>query len=329
MNKKLLSVILGSAMIISSASALAADKENGQPDVYVNNSRIVFADQTAQIVDSRTLVPARGVFEAMGCKVKWNDATRTVTVDSSTGVTVVTIVIDSDEMTVRTYKSVMEAEENTVTLDVPAQIMNDRTMIPLRAVSEAFNSTVEWDSENYCVNITTGEPVRLEGAVVPTPVPVDEKVTMSLSTDAADIKAGDEFTVYIDVNNFVENSYLNGITATLAFDNTAVEYVSGTLLDNADTAYAATIFADNTEYPTGCKLMYTTIYEDNAKTENGHAFAMTFKALSDNPGTIALVNEYVPSYGHGTCLMFSIDSTDTMYEGEDIVVDTTPLTIGK
>lgn len=329
MNKKILSAVICSAMVISSASAFAADKEIGQPDVYVNSSKIIFADQTAQIVNDRTLVPARGVFEAMGNKIEWDSETRTVTAESSTGVTVVTITIDSDKMKVRTYKSIMEADEKTVELDVPAQIINDRTMIPLRAVSEAFNSTVEWDADNFCVNITTGEPARLEGAVVPTPVPVEEKVTMSLSTDAADVKAGDEFTVYVDVDNFVEGSYMSGITATFSYDKSLFEYVSGTLLNDESEAYEATLGADNPEYETGCKLAFVTIDAEKARRTDGHVFAMTLKALTDNGGSISLVNEYVPKYGYGSCLMFNIDSKDTMYDGEDIIVDTTPITIGK
>lgn len=329
MSKKILSCILCAALTASSLTVLAADVENGQPDVYVNDSKIVFSDQAAQIVNDRTLVPARGVFEAMGNRVEWNDETRTVKVTSSTGVTVATIVIDSAEMTVRTYKSLLVAEDVTVELDVPAQIMNDRTMIPLRAVSEAFNCEVEWDEENYCVNITTGEPARLEGAIIPTPTPDEEKVTMSLSTDVTEVSEGDEFTVYVDVDNFVENSYLSGITATFAFDKTKLEYISGTLLDNNDTPYDATIVAENKDYGTGAKVMFTTITDTNAKNSNGKILAITFKALSDDIGNIAFVDEYVPGYGYGTCLMFNIDKSDKIYDGQNIIVDTTPLTIGE
>ena len=42
-----------------------------------------------------------------------------------------------------------------ITLDVPAMIMNDRTLVPLRAVSEAFGAEVSWDGERKIITIDT------------------------------------------------------------------------------------------------------------------------------------------------------------------------------
>jgi len=38
-------------------------------------------------------------------------------------------------------------------LNEPAQLMNDKTMVPLRAVSESLDCTVEWDQETKTVII--------------------------------------------------------------------------------------------------------------------------------------------------------------------------------
>ena len=39
-------------------------------------------------------------------------------------------------------------------LDVPAQIVNNRTLVPVRAVSEAFDCEVGWDGITQTVIIT-------------------------------------------------------------------------------------------------------------------------------------------------------------------------------
>ncbi len=57
------------------------------------------------------------------------------------------LTIDSDIMTVIANGDPGSKEE--ITMDIPAQIINDRTMIPLRAISEAFGCNVKWDDALY------------------------------------------------------------------------------------------------------------------------------------------------------------------------------------
>ena len=52
-------------------------------------------------------------------------------------------------MKVVTFTSVISSESEEVKLDVPAQIINDRTLIPLRAASEALGAEVSWDGDTY------------------------------------------------------------------------------------------------------------------------------------------------------------------------------------
>lgn len=331
MSKKILSCILCAALTASSLTVLAADVENGQPDVYVNDSKIVFSDQAAQIVNDRTLVPARGVFEAMGNRVEWNDETRTVKVTSSTGVTVATIVIDSAEMTVRTYKSLLVAEDVTVELDVPAQIMNDRTMIPLRAVSEAFNCEVEWDEENYCVNITTGEPARLEGAIIPTPTPDEEKVTMSLETDATNVAEGEEFDVYINVANVPADYFVSALVGTIEYDKSKFEYVadSSAFLDDSGNVIENSVPTDNDTVNNGYAFYVMNIDENTANKEGGRIYKATFKKLTDEKSEISIDRSYISGFGYSSYIQFTKTGSieDVIYKGSDITISKTPLSI--
>lgn len=98
--------------------------------------------QNPVIVEGRTLVPLRSVFEAFGASVEWNNDDRSVT--SVRGEDKIVLKVDSNEMTVN---------GQVKTIDVPAMIMNERTMVPVRAVAEAFGATVSWDNDARCVII--------------------------------------------------------------------------------------------------------------------------------------------------------------------------------
>lgn len=358
--KKIVSVVVA-AMAASSCvfSASAADKTKGEPDVYVDGSKIVFADQRAQIVDDRTLVPARGVFEAMGYKVEWHEDTRTVKVTGSTGVRYVVITIDSDVMKIYTYKNIMNIDEREYKLDVPAQIMNDRTMIPLRAVSEAFDCVVDWDGDSYRVDITSGAPIYTEdvkSAATATPKPAtsgggsgtkaddeaeategesDKRPTMSLSTDKiGNVTAGEEFTVYIDVDNFLpEAKYLSGVIASFEYDKEKFEYIegSGALLNDDDGLNENAETFENTEYDIGTRVVFVTTEQDGARTKPGHAFKATFKSLTGESGDISLNNDFLPVTGHNSYIMFytakNASNPDVEVEGGSLNMDNKVITI--
>ena len=142
----LVAILLILTMAFASVS-MAADQEARRPDVYVNEKIVEFADQAPYITDEgRTLVPARGVFEAMECEVLWDSQSYVVTVSNQEQGKEIILKIGDAKMTVKTGQ-----EEKTETLDVPAQLMNNRTMIPLRAVSEALESIVVWNPGDYSV----------------------------------------------------------------------------------------------------------------------------------------------------------------------------------
>ena len=44
--------------------------------------------------------------------------------------------------------------DTPITLDAPATLMNNRTMVPLRFVMEAFNVTVDWNGDTRTVELT-------------------------------------------------------------------------------------------------------------------------------------------------------------------------------
>jgi hypothetical protein len=108
----------------------------------VKNGTVTALDVPAQIINDRTMVPLRAIFEALGATVEWNGETRTVT--SEKGNTKISLAIDDTNLYVNGEAKV---------LDVPAQIVNDRTMVPARAIAEAYGCKVEWDNDTRTVTI--------------------------------------------------------------------------------------------------------------------------------------------------------------------------------
>ena len=101
--KKLTSLFTAAALMLSASAAVAADKAAREPDVFVNETLVEFADQNAYITDEgRTLVPARGVFEAMDCKVDWDAENYVVTVTNESQKKEITLTIDYTELKVGT-----------------------------------------------------------------------------------------------------------------------------------------------------------------------------------------------------------------------------------
>jgi len=111
--------------------------------VVVNDWRVLF-DVVPIIYENRTLVPFRGIFEALGMRVEWNEDARTAI--GTRGNLVIEIPIDSN---------IAYVNGEPVKLEVPAMLHNDRTLIPIRFVAEASGAEVDWNEESRTVVIST------------------------------------------------------------------------------------------------------------------------------------------------------------------------------
>ncbi|MBP2026456.1 hypothetical protein J2Z35_000245 [Acetoanaerobium pronyense] len=131
MKKVLLTALIGFILIFSApadASALTYAK-----GIILDGQQI--ETDVAPIIESgRTLVPVKGVLESMGATVTWDQETKTATAflgENSTSVT-----IGNKTAYVNGY---------AVTLDVPAKIVDGRTMVPLRFMAESIGYSVAFE----------------------------------------------------------------------------------------------------------------------------------------------------------------------------------------
>ncbi|MDI6707049.1 MAG: N-acetylmuramoyl-L-alanine amidase family protein [Bacillota bacterium] len=151
--KKVVALVLVMVLLSVSLPAMAAGQQtlilhmDGKqitykaPPVTIKlNGKEIKSDVPAVILDDRTLVPIRVISESTGARVDWNAGKYEVTVN--TGEKVIKLKINSKEMAIN---------GNTTSLEVPAKIINDRTMVPVRAVSEALGLKVGWVASTYTV----------------------------------------------------------------------------------------------------------------------------------------------------------------------------------
>lgn len=97
----------------------------------------------ATIINGRTLVPVKDIFESFGCNVEWDGSTQTIT--GKKGQTVIKLKVNSKDAYVNGTK---------LLLDVPPMLRSNRTLVPLRFISESFGAKVEWDQSKNEVCIT-------------------------------------------------------------------------------------------------------------------------------------------------------------------------------
>jgi DNA-binding beta-propeller fold protein YncE len=92
----------------------------------------------------RTFVPIRFISEAFGAEVQWDGSTRTVRIYLEAKDVRITLQIDNKTARIN---------QNIVNLDAPPQIINGRTMVPLRFIAEAFTAQVLWEGSDQRITI--------------------------------------------------------------------------------------------------------------------------------------------------------------------------------
>lgn len=148
----IVSVIIALVLFFSQLTPVQ-EAQAVEVSVLVNGESLSF-DAPAQIVQDRVLVPMRAIFEKLGARISWDGDTQTITADK--GGTNISLTIGKETASVN---------YNRVPLDVPAMITNDRTLVPLRFISESLGASVDWDAANSQVRITTGGGAGLSGSL--------------------------------------------------------------------------------------------------------------------------------------------------------------------
>jgi len=139
--KKTLSVLLAASLVWGEIASVSATTSLS---VKVNGAKL---NDSPAMVDGRTMVPLRGIFEALGAQLEW-DAKEQI-IDA----------YKNGEMVFRTQigwqGAYLGPDQKEISLDVSPQIIDGKTMVPTRFVAESIGASVDWDSATSTVFIET------------------------------------------------------------------------------------------------------------------------------------------------------------------------------
>lgn len=142
--KKILALFVAGIISLSAFSCFAEE----YAEVKINGETLEF-DVPAQIIDGRTMVPMRKIFETFGANVSWVESDEMIIANTTAG-KIVIMKIGNPTLFIK-----KENEEvfNRVDFDVAPMIIDNRTLVPVRVVSESFGYEVDWDESTSTVLI--------------------------------------------------------------------------------------------------------------------------------------------------------------------------------
>jgi len=136
-------MLLVLSFLLSLACPVYAASPKDPIKIFINGTALE-TDVPPVLVEGRTLVPFRAIGEAMMAKVDWDNSARKVTL---------TLGDKTIHLVIGDKTAYVNGEAKT--LDVPPMLVESRTMVPVRFISEAFGASVEWSQELWQVDITT------------------------------------------------------------------------------------------------------------------------------------------------------------------------------
>ena len=103
----------------------------------------------AKIINDRTMLPMRSVFETLGANVEWAEADQLIC--ATKGNKLITLKIGYPKIVIQTTES---DKSEVLELETAPFIDGDYTLVPVRAVAESLDAKVDWDGETNTVLIT-------------------------------------------------------------------------------------------------------------------------------------------------------------------------------
>ena len=105
---------------------------------YVRLKDNILGFETPPVIENGSmLVPMRFLFEQMGADVEWNQETQTATAT-----------LDNKAVTFSIDNVNARINNKPAKMDVPARLVNGKTMVPLRFLSENMGYDVDWDADS-------------------------------------------------------------------------------------------------------------------------------------------------------------------------------------
>lgn len=153
--------MIAALSIIATMTVSAVEIQSYSEDltVYYNGANVYAESQYKPIiVNDRTMVQIKPIFELMGFDSEYDGNEQRATFSNDDGVVTYSFVVGDSNI----YKTDLLSEHVTVpgTMDVPAMIYHDTFYVPLRAFCETMGMTVDWVGAERKVLVTNNEKVE-------------------------------------------------------------------------------------------------------------------------------------------------------------------------
>ena len=154
------------------------------------NNKVLESDTEPQIIDGRTMVPVRVIFEGVGATVGWNAETKTVTGKKG-----------SDTVIMNVGEKAMTVNGKKVDMDGEAMIIDSRAFAPARYVAEAFGYDVSWNGD-------TKEVIIKDKIASPASVSTTQTTTKETTTETT-TKASETTTIQTTIETTTETTTMS------------------------------------------------------------------------------------------------------------------------
>ena len=200
--RKILCAIILSALFVVGFSTFAVNAENEKtitmqidnPLISVNGvSKNIDENGTVPtIIDNRTFIPVRALIESLGGSANWNNETKTAI-----------LTYNNDEIKLTVDSKIAYYNNNSTELDTAPVIVNGRTMLPVRFISESFGFDVDWNSESKVITIS--EKAKDETTEETTEITTENvTVTEESTVEQTDLSSSKVLVVYFSATGTTE-----------------------------------------------------------------------------------------------------------------------------
>ncbi len=145
---KLISTLITISCLLFTSYSCVNAQTNSSIKVVIDGKGLLL-DTNPESKDSRTMVPMRGIFEALGASVTWSNEEQKIT--GVKGNTTIILYVNNNTAYIN---------GNPNTMDVAPYISNGRTLVPTRFIAESLDAVVQWDAANRKVLITSAEGTK-------------------------------------------------------------------------------------------------------------------------------------------------------------------------
>jgi hypothetical protein len=136
--------LLRSSFLLVAAFGAALIYGQATLEVTVDGKPVEFKDAPPQVITGRTMVPLRGVFEAIGAYVEYSAEIRTITVKRG-----------NEVVELRLGERIAKKNGAEILMDMVPKVLGGTTMVPLRFVAESMGAHVDFDAKKNLIRILT------------------------------------------------------------------------------------------------------------------------------------------------------------------------------